>query len=98
MLNLKRVLILGAAIFQELRSSHAITHGPCAYLVAHCCGDCAPAYVYLDFTQLVRDLVRLQCYAVLGTYQEEDHCVYTAQRSVTVTVARCPSCCTHMLV
>ncbi len=26
---------------------------------------------YLDFTQLMRDLVRLHCYAVLRQYQEE---------------------------
>ncbi len=68
---LKRVLYSGIAISLELRSSRAITGGPCADLVWTLCVGGGIASVYLDFTQLVRDLVRLKCYAGLGTYQEE---------------------------
>ncbi len=47
------------------------------------CGPCAPLVRglwnrkwYLEFTQLMRDLVRLQCFVVLRWYQEE---VYTKE-------------------
>ncbi len=75
-LILKRVRISGIAIYQELRSSHAITEGPCAYLVLNSAGGPGTTSWYLDLTQLVRDLVRLKLYAVLRRYQEEVFYIY----------------------
>ena len=64
--NLSRI-----AIYPALRSCHTITEGPCAYMMLHFCRGSGIAGVYLDLTQLVRDLVRLHGYAGVDTYQEE---------------------------
>ncbi len=44
---------------------------PCANLVRALGSGWCSAIVNLDLTQIVMDLVRLQCYAVLGMHQEE---------------------------
>ena len=74
-LNFKHVVFSGNALYQELRSSHAITDEPCVDLVRPFWDTRCDAIWNLEFPQLVRDLVRLRLYAVPQWYQEE---VYTA--------------------
>jgi hypothetical protein len=48
-----------------------MNEGTCAYLVMHLCQVVMSPRWYLDFPQLMKDLVRFTCYAVLRRYQEE---------------------------
>ena len=56
-LILEHTLVTLNALYQVLQSSHAINEGPCAYLAGHSRMWLVLWDVYLDFPQLLKDLV-----------------------------------------
>ncbi len=78
-MNLKRVIFSGIAIYQEHQSSHACSPEPCADPVGEHGGYLLACTWFLEFAQLMRDLVRLQCYAGLRRYQEEGYVLKCAR-------------------